>query len=283
MIIDGLKISAEIRAELAEKIAASDSKPRLCVILVGKNPASLSYVGRKAKACEEAGMEYECAEFDESVSEAELLAAIAEKNADPSVDGIIVQLPLPSHVDRKKVVDAVAPEKDVDGFTESNAGKCFLNREDGLLPCTPKGVMRLLSASGIRVEGADATVVGYGDIVGKPLSIMLANAGATVTACHSKTRDLAAHTKNADIVVVAAGVPSLLRADMVKPGATVIDVGINRVDGKLRGDAEFDGIEKIASITPVPGGVGPMTVAMLLENTWIAHSRRILIRGRGGV
>lgn len=241
---------------------------------MGENPASLSYVGRKEKACLEVGMDYECAKFAQTVSEAELLAAIAEKNADPSVDGIIVQLPLPSHIDRKKVVDAVAPEKDVDGFAESNAGKCFLNREDGFLPCTPKGVMRLLSAYGIGIEGADVTVVGYGDIVGKPLSIMLTNAGATVTACHSKTRNLAKHTKNADIVVVAVGKAGLITADMVKPGAVVIDVGINRVDGKLRGDAAFDEIEKIAAITPVPGGVGPMTVAMLLENTWIAHSRR---------
>lgn len=273
MIIDGLRIAQEIRAELSAKIAAASQKPKLRVILVGANPASLSYVGRKEKACAEVGMEYECLRFDESVSETELLSAIAETNADDAVHGLIVQLPLPAHVDKRKVVSAIDPKKDVDGFTESNAGKCFLGSDDGLLPCTPKGVMRLIAETGTDVSGKDVTVVGYGDIVGKPLSIMLANAGATVTACHSKTRDLAAHTKNADVVVVAAGVPNLLKASMVKPGAVVIDVGINRVDGKLRGDAEFEGIEKIAAVTPVPGGVGPMTVAMLLENTFVAWER----------
>ena len=176
MIIDGQKIAKEIRLELAEKISKSADKPKLCVILVGKNPASLSYVGRKAKACEEIGMGYECLEFDESVTENELLSAIAEANADTTVHGLIVQLPLPSHIRKEKVVAAVDPNKDVDGFTESNAGKCFLNSKDGLLPCTPKGVVRLLEKTGIDPVGKNVTVVGYGDIVGKPLSIMLANA-----------------------------------------------------------------------------------------------------------
>lgn len=217
MIIDGLKIAREIREKLAAEIAESSIKPKLCVVLVGENPASLSYVGRKEKACAEIGMEYVCVRLDESAPESDLLSAIESVNADPSIHGLIVQLPLPAHMDKKKVVAAVDPRKDVDGFTESNAGKCFLGSEDGLLPCTPKGVMRLLSESGIPVEGKDVTVIGYGDIVGKPLSIMLANAGATVTVCHSRTRNLASHTKNADIVVAAAGVPELVKASMVKP------------------------------------------------------------------
>lgn len=176
MIIDGLKIARKIRAELAAKIAAAPQKPKLRVILVGANPASLSYVGRKEKACEEVGMDYECLRFDESVSESEILSAIAKTNADDAVHGLIVQLPLPAHVDKRKVVSAIDPKKDVDGFTESNAGKCFLGSGDGLLPCTPKGVMRLIAETGTDVSGKDVTVVGYGDIVGKPLSIMLANA-----------------------------------------------------------------------------------------------------------
>lgn len=273
MIIDGKEIARKIRLEIAEKISKSGLRPKLRVVLVGENAASASYVGMKEKACAEVGMDYECLRFDETVSEAEILGAIDEANRDAHVHGLIVQLPLPAHVDRKKVVSAVDPKKDVDGFTESNVGKCFLGSHDGLLPCTPKGVMRLIAETGTEIIGKDVTVIGYGDIVGKPLTIMLTNAGATVTACHSKTVDLASHTRNADVVVVAAGVPNLLRASMVRPGAVVIDVGINRVDGKLRGDSEFDEIEKIASITPVPGGVGPMTVAMLLENTFVAWER----------
>ena len=274
MVIDGKKVSEKVLEAVARGISGAERPPKLCVFLMGSDPASLAYVGRKEKACAKVGMEYECVALPETAEESELLRLIAEKNADSEVDGIIVQLPLPRHVDRKKVVEAVAAEKDVDGFTVSNAGKCFLGRDDGLLPCTPKGVMRLLAEYGFDPKGKTAAVVGYGDIVGKPLTIMLTNAGATVTACHSLTRDLASHTRNADLVVVAAGVPGLLRADMVKPGATVVDVGINRVDGKLVGDAEFSEIEKICDVTPVPGGVGPMTVASLIENTFLAWRRK---------
>lgn len=176
MIIDGKEIARKIRLEIAEKISKSGSRPKLRVVLVGQNPASASYVGMKEKACAEVGMEYECLRFDETVSESEVLAAIAETNADDGVHGLIVQLPLPAHVDKRKVVSAIDPRKDVDGFTESNAGKCFLGSTDGLLPCTPKGVMRLIAETGTDVSGKDVTVIGYGDIVGKPLSIMLANA-----------------------------------------------------------------------------------------------------------
>lgn len=275
MIIDGKKVAEKVLEEVSEEIGRSKNPPKLCVFLIGSNPASLSYVGRKEKACEKVGMNYECVALDENVSESELLEWIGKKNADSTIDGIIVQLPLPQHIDRKKVVEAVSPEKDVDGFTISNAGKCFLGRDDGFLSCTPKGIMRLLSEHGIDPKGKNATVIGYGDLVGKPLTVMLSNAGATVTACHSLTRDLSEHTKNADVVVVAAGVPGLLKSGMVKPGAVVIDVGINRVNGRIVGDADFEELEKTCAITPVPGGVGPMTVAMLLENTLASWKRRV--------
>ncbi len=217
MILDGRKTAEKIRTALAEKIRQREKKPKLRVILVGSNPASLSYVARKEKACAEVGIEYECRKFDERTDEKEILSAILETNLDPGVHGLIVQLPLPPHMDKRNVVAAIDPRKDVDGFTESNVGKCFLGKTDGLLPCTPKGVMRLLSEYAVAVTGKNVTVIGYGDIVGKPLSLMLSNAGATVTACHSKTRDLKPHTENADVVVVAAGVANLLTAEMVRP------------------------------------------------------------------
>lgn len=217
MILDGRKTAEKIRTALAEKIRQRGKKPKLRVILVGNDPASLSYVARKEKACAEVGIEYECLRFDGRAEEKDLLSAIMETNLDPDVHGLIVQLPLPSHMDKRNVVAAIDPKKDVDGFTEANVGKCFLGKTDGLLPCTPKGVMRLLSEYAVAVTGKNVTVIGYGDIVGKPLSLMLSNAGATVTACHSKTRDLKSHTENADIVVAAAGVANLLTAEMVRP------------------------------------------------------------------
>lgn len=275
MVLKGTPLATEIRASLAGRIASSPQSPKLAVILVGDDPASRAYVGQKRKACDEIGMGFELTEFDASVPEERVLAAIREKNVDPTVHGIIVQLPLPAHIDRRKIIGAISAEKDVDGFTSESVAGVFFNARDGFVPCTPKGIMRMISHYAIPVSGAEITVIGYGNIVGKPLSILLSNAGATVTVCHSKTKDLKRHTERADVVIVAAGKPGLVTAGMVRPGCTVIDVGINRLpDGRLVGDCDFEGISAIADISPVPGGVGPMTVAMLLENTYEAFVRQ---------
>ncbi|MDP9296796.1 MAG: bifunctional 5,10-methylenetetrahydrofolate dehydrogenase/5,10-methenyltetrahydrofolate cyclohydrolase, partial [Actinomycetota bacterium] len=273
-LIDGKAISAQVREEVAERVRALAERgvqPGLAAVLVGDDPASKIYVGSKQKACADVGMHSERVDLPSDISQEKLLAAVEQLNADPRISGMIVQLPLPEHISELAVQEAVAPAKDVDCLGPTNVG-LMIRGQALFLPATPYGVVELLVRSDIEIEGADVTIVGRGGLVGMPLAIMLAQrsrrGNATVTLCHTRTRDVAAHARTADIVVVATGVPGSLRAKMVKPGATVIDVGINRVDGKVTGDVAFDEVAEVAgAITPVPGGVGPMTVAMLLVNT----------------
>jgi methylenetetrahydrofolate dehydrogenase (NADP+)/methenyltetrahydrofolate cyclohydrolase len=274
MILSAKPLAGSIRASLADAIGKLSRKPKLAVILVGQNPASLAYVGQKRKASEEVGMDFELVEFPETVTEDALVASVREKCADPAVDGLIVQFPLPAGIDKTRVIAALDAAKDVDGFTDGSVANVFYGRE-GLVPCTPKGILRFIASHGTDLTGKDAVIVGHGNLVGKPLSVLMANAGATVTVCHSKTRNLAEKTRSADILIAAAGKAGLITADMVKPGALVVDVGMNRLpDGRLVGDCDAEAIGKIADITGVPGGVGPMTVAMLLENTYLAYLGR---------
>ena len=284
-LIDGKQLAANLRGEIAAGVAALKAEkgvtPGLAVILVGDNPASVSYVTAKERACAEAGMYSREIRFGEGASrplctEAELLETIRALNEDPAIHGILVQLPLPKGFDEKKVIDAIAPEKDVDGFTPINVGKMLIG-EPCFLPCTPHGIVKLIEFSGMDLKGKHAVVIGRSNIVGKPVAVLLARkeTNATVTLCHTGTPDIAVFTKQADVVVVAAGRPNTLRGDMLKPGAVVIDVGVNRVPDATRpkgfrlvGDADFDSCAQVASaITPVPGGVGPMTITMLLWNT----------------
>lgn len=271
-IIDGKAISKtvkdEVRAEVAAIEAEGKRKPCLCVIIVGENPASQVYVRNKVKAAAYTGMESMLIELPASVSEDELLARIAGLNADPAVDGILVQLPLPGHINEEKVIDAIAVGKDVDGFHPSNVAGLWLGK-DCIVPCTPAGVMRLLDSIGCNLSGKNAVVVGRSNIVGKPVAKLLLDRNATVTIAHSRTADLASVTRQADVLVVAVGRAKLITGDMIKPGAIVIDVGMNRdSDGKLCGDVDFESCLPVAGwITPVPGGVGPMTIAMLMKNT----------------
>jgi methylenetetrahydrofolate dehydrogenase (NADP+)/methenyltetrahydrofolate cyclohydrolase len=271
IIIDGKSLAATLRAaqkKAVESLAARGVRPGLAAVLAGSDPASRVYVRNKARACEETGVRSEVHEFPETVSESTLLDCIQGLNADRAVHGILVQLPLPRHLDADRVLAAVSPAKDVDGFHAVNLG-ALLRGQPGFVPGTPAGIMRLLEHAGVALAGKNATIVGRSSIVGKPLALLLLQKDATVTICHSKTRDLAAVTRQADILVAAAGHAKLVTADMVKPGACVIDVGVNRLpDGKLAGDVDFAAVKEIAgSITPVPGGVGPMTVAMLIVNT----------------
>lgn len=271
-ILDGKALSAvvkdEVRSEVAELEKKYGRKPCLCVIIVGENPASQVYVRNKVKAAAYTGMESLLIELPASVSEEELLRKISELNSDDSVDGILVQLPLPKHIDEEKVIDAIAPEKDVDGFHPSNVAGLWLGK-DCIVPCTPAGVMRLLDSAGIDLCGKTAVVVGRSNIVGKPVAKLLLDRNATVVIAHSRTADLGAVTRQADVLVVAVGRAGLISGDMVKPGAVIIDVGMNRnAEGKLCGDVDFASCsEKASWITPVPGGVGPMTIAMLMKNT----------------
>lgn len=271
-IIDGKLVSSVIRKQLSKEIACFKNEynltPGLAVIIVGDNPASLVYVRNKKKACAEVGIDsYEIA-LPADVSECELLERIGILNADPSVHGILVQLPLPKHINEETVINAIDPKKDVDAFHPSNVGRIMIGNYT-FLPCTPAGVIDLLNYYNINVAGKKCVVIGRSNIVGKPMAHLLLERNGTVTVCHSRTADLVAETKKADILVVAIGKPEFLTADMVKPGAVVVDVGINRgVDGKLVGDVEFLGVSEVASyITPVPGGVGPMTITTLLKNT----------------
>jgi len=287
-VIDGTAISASIRAEVARKVTALRGRgvrPGLAVILVGDDPASHVYVRMKGKACEEAGMHSVTMRLDASTSQDELLAQIDALNADPLIHGILVQMPVPKQIDADAVVRRIRPEKDVDGFHPINVGKVFIGERDGFSPATPAGVLQLLLRSSVDPAGKHCVILGRSNIVGKPMaSLLVQNApggNATVTVCHSRTPDLEAHAKRADILIVAIGRPRMVTADMVKPGAVVIDVGVNRVDDpttkkgySLVGDVDFEGVRKIASkITPVPGGVGPMTIAMLLANTLRAAER----------
>jgi methylenetetrahydrofolate dehydrogenase (NADP+)/methenyltetrahydrofolate cyclohydrolase len=270
-LIDGVALSKKIRAEVAERAArltARGVRPGLAVVLVGDNPASQVYVRNKVKACEENGLHSVLEKYDASLTEAELLARIGALNDDPAIHGILVQLPLPPHIDAHKVIEAISPAKDVDGFHVGSAGALMVG-QPGFKPCTPYGCMKMLESIGCNPKGRHAVVIGRSNIVGKPMAMLLLQASATVTVCHSATPDLAFHTRHADIVVAAVGKRNVLTADMVKPGAVVIDVGMNRNDeGKLCGDVDFEGVKEVASwITPVPGGVGPMTITMLLVNT----------------
>ncbi|WP_343665955.1 bifunctional methylenetetrahydrofolate dehydrogenase/methenyltetrahydrofolate cyclohydrolase FolD [Paraburkholderia tropica] len=276
-LIDGLALSKKLRADVATRaaaLAARGHQPGLAVVLVGDNPASEVYVRNKIKACEDNGLYSSYDRYPETLSEADLLKRIDELNNDPKIHGILVQLPLPKHIDSHKVIEAIAPEKDVDGFHVANAG-ALMTGQPLFRPCTPYGVMKMFEEYKIPLEGANAVVIGRSNIVGKPMALLLLEKGATVTICHSKTRDLAKHTLDADIVVAAVGKRNVLTADMIKPGATVIDVGMNRDDnGKLCGDVDFAGLkDKAGFITPVPGGVGPMTITMLLVNTIEAAER----------
>lgn len=279
-IIDGKQLAENLRGEIAAGTAALKAKtgvtPGLAVILVGDNPASVSYVTAKEKACVEAGMLSKEIRLSAETTEVELIEIVKELNSDPEVHGILVQLPVPKHIREKAVIDAIAPEKDVDGFTPVNVGKMMIG-DECFLPCTPHGIIKLIEFSGMNIKGKHAVVIGRSNIVGKPVAALLARkeTNATVTLCHTGTPDVSVYTKQADIVVVAAGRPNTVTGDMLKPGAVVIDVGVNRIPDPTRpkgfrlvGDADFDSCAEVASaITPVPGGVGPMTITMLLWNT----------------
>jgi methylenetetrahydrofolate dehydrogenase (NADP+) / methenyltetrahydrofolate cyclohydrolase len=276
-IIDGKAIAAGLRTRLAEQIATLPFRPGLAVVLVGDDPASAVYVRSKDRAANAAGISVRTISLPADTSEEELITRVARLNADPAVDGILVQLPLPAHIATQTVVEAVDPTKDVDGFHPLNVG-LLASGHPVLVPCTPLGIMRLLAETGIALEGTRALILGRSTIVGRPLAMLLMAANATVTVAHSRTRDLAAECHRADVVVAAVGKPELVRSDWIAPGATVIDVGVNRTtDGRLVGDVAFTETAAIAgAITPVPGGVGPMTIACLLENTVTAALRRRL-------
>ncbi|WHY84581.1 bifunctional methylenetetrahydrofolate dehydrogenase/methenyltetrahydrofolate cyclohydrolase FolD [Neobacillus novalis] len=270
-IINGKEIAAKKKVEIAEHVATLKSQgvtPGLAVILVGSNHASRTYVTNKEKTCKDLGMYSLLIEMPEEVSEEDLLAKIEELNGDPAIHGILVQLPLPKHIDERKVIETISPVKDVDGFHPINIGR-MMTGQNTFLPCTPYGIMVLLEETGISIAGKNVVVVGRSNIVGKPVGQLFLNQHATVTYCHSRTKDLKLHTKQADILVAAVGIPNFIKADHVKEGAVVIDVGINRnEDGKLCGDVAFDEVsEKAGYITPVPKGVGPMTITMLMYNT----------------
>lgn len=271
-LIDGKKIKANILEELKEKVSQLKIKPGFAVIQVGNNEASNIYIKQKAKMATYIGYNYWHISFDENITTDELLKEIEKLNNDKKVHGIMVQMPLPSHIDTSIIQNAVIKEKDVDGLNDYNAGLLFHNK-DALYSCTPYGVMELLKRYHITISGADAVVIGRSNLVGKPMSAMLLNAGATVTTCHSKTKDLSKYTKNADILVVCVGIPNFITKDMVKENATIIDVGINRLDSGICGDVSFEEVApKVKYITKVPGGVGPMTVAMLGTNILKAYN-----------
>ena len=278
-ILDGVALGQKLRAgfkQQAEELAAQGIRPGLAVILVGEDAASQVYVRNKVNACAQAAFHSEKHSYAADVAPRLVLAKIAELNADPKIHGILVQLPLPRHFDADAVLDAIAPEKDVDGFRAENVG-ALMQGQPCFIPCTPYGAMKFFEDAGIGLKGKEAVVVGRSNIVGKPMAMLLMHAGATVTICHSQTRDLKAHCQRADILVAAIGKPKMITGDMIKPGAVVIDVGINRqADGKLCGDVDFASAKDVASyITPVPGGVGPMTITMLLANTLESAERAL--------
>jgi methylenetetrahydrofolate dehydrogenase (NADP+)/methenyltetrahydrofolate cyclohydrolase len=279
-LIDGAKLADQVKAEVAGRVAELKARgitPGLSVVLVGDDPASAVYVGSKERTCIELGMRGETIRRPATITEAELLAIVDRLNDDPKVHGILVQMPLPKQINADAIVRRIRPDKDVDGFHPVNVGKLLIGEKDGFAPCTPAGVLHMLKAYGVPTAGADCVIIGRSNIVGKPMASLMVQAGvdATVTICHSRTRDLGAHTRRADVLIVAAGRPAMVTADMVKPGAVVIDVGMNRVADatkksgtRLSGDVAFDEVREVASlITPVPGGVGKMTIAMLMANT----------------
>jgi len=279
-IIDGKAaasaVKARVKSEVENIIAAGGRKPCLAVVIVGDDPASRIYVRNKVAAAREAGMESRLEDLPASVSQDELISLVNGLNADPEVDGVLVQLPLPSHIDENIIIDTIAPSKDVDGFHPLNVAALQLGREC-ILPCTPAGIIHLLDREGVQIEGKRAVVIGRSNIVGKPVAKLLLDRHATVTLCHSRTRDLGSVTREADILVTAVGHAGLISADMIKEGAVILDVGMNRsADGHLCGDVDFEGcIGKASLITPVPGGVGPMTIAMLLQNTLKCYKRHV--------
>jgi methylenetetrahydrofolate dehydrogenase (NADP+) / methenyltetrahydrofolate cyclohydrolase len=281
-LIDGNALSRQLRTQVSERVAALKAQgltPGLAVVLVGDNPASQVYVRNKVKACEDTGMHSVLEKYDASLTEAELLARVEALNNDPAIHGILVQLPLPAHMDAHKVIEAISPAKDVDGFHVASAGALMVG-QPGFWPCTPYGCMKMLESIGYDLRGKHAVVIGRSNIVGKPMAMMLLQQDATVTVCHSRTADLKAQTLQADVIVAAVGKRNVLTADMVKPGAVVLDVGMNRNDeGKLCGDVDFDGVKEVAGyITPVPGGVGPMTITMLMVNTLESAERSLHAR-----
>ena len=278
-LIDGNALSRQLRTQVAERVSALKAQgltPGLAVILVGENPASQVYVRNKVKACEDTGMHSVLEKYEASMTESELLARVEALNNDPSIHGILVQLPLPAHMDAQKVIEAISPAKDVDGFHIASAG-ALMTGMAGFWPCTPYGCMKMLESIGYSLKGKHAVVIGRSNIVGKPMALMLLQQNATVTICHSATPDLKAMTLQADVIVAAVGKRNVLTADMVKPGAVVLDVGMNRDEaGKLCGDVDFAGVRQVASwITPVPGGVGPMTITMLMVNTLESAERAL--------
>ncbi|HWL40012.1 MAG TPA: tetrahydrofolate dehydrogenase/cyclohydrolase catalytic domain-containing protein [Gemmatimonadaceae bacterium] len=289
-LIDGREIGKRVRADVArrvEALAMKGVKPGLAVVLVGDDPASAVYVAAKGRACEEAGMHTVTLRLPADTLEADLLARVGHLNADPAIHGILVQMPLPKHIHAETVIRRVDPSKDVDGFHPVNVGKTLIGDLDGFVPCTPLGIQLMLHEAGVKTPGKNCVIIGRSNIVGKPMAALLIQdndkANCTVTVCHRHTVDLASHTRSADILIVAAGRPRMVTANMVKPGAVVIDVGMNRVPDaqakngtRLEGDVDFDAVREVASkITPVPGGVGPMTIAMLLANTTRAAEMRV--------
>lgn len=277
-LIDGKALSDRIKEEVRQRVAVLKTQhiePGLAVVLVGEDPASQVYVRNKAAACEKAGLHSRVIRMAADTTEQQLLEQVQQLNQDEAIDGILVQLPLPAQMDSAKVIEAISAEKDVDGFHISNVG-LLMTGQPLFRPCTPYGIMKMLESENVPLRGAEAVIVGASNIVGKPMAMLLLAAGATVTLCNSKTRDLGAQTRRADVLVVATGKPEIITGDMVKPGAVVIDVGINRLaSGKLVGDVQFASASRVAAaITPVPGGVGPMTIAMLLVNTLEAAERR---------
>lgn len=277
-ILDGKAMSTSLRAEIAERVARLKEQgvtPGLAVILVGNDPASEIYVRNKGNGCAETGMYSRTLNMPEETTQEQLEAAIEELNADPAIHGILVQLPLPKHLDENAALAKILPEKDVDGFHLINAGH-MLTGTEGVVACTPRGALYMIKSTGLDLNGKEAVVIGRSNIVGKPMAMLLLRENCTVTMCHSRTKNLAEHTRRADILVAAVGKAGFVTVDMVKPGAVVIDVGINRVDGKVKGDVDFDAVKEIAGwITPVPGGVGKMTITMLLANTVEAAERTL--------
>ncbi|MCQ2880966.1 bifunctional methylenetetrahydrofolate dehydrogenase/methenyltetrahydrofolate cyclohydrolase FolD [Helicobacter pylori] len=279
VLLDGQALACNIEKDLKNKIqiisTQTHKRPKLAVILVGKDPASITYVNMKIKACQRVGMDFDLKTLQEDITEAELLSLIKDYNTDQNISGVLVQLPLPRHIDTKMILEAIDPNKDVDGFHPLNIGKLCTQKES-FLPATPMGVMRLLKHYHIEIKGKDVAIIGASNIIGKPLSMLMLNAGASVSVCHILTKDISFYTQNADIVCVGVGKPDLIKASMLKKGAVVVDIGINHLnDGRIVGDVDFNNAQKVAGfITPVPKGVGPMTIVSLLENTLIAFEKQ---------
>ncbi len=279
VLLDGQALADNIEKDLKNKIqiitVQTHKRPKLAVILVGKDPASITYVNMKIKACQRVGMDFDLKTLQEDITEAELLSLIKDYNTDQNISGVLVQLPLPRHIDSKMVLEAIDPNKDVDGFHPLNIGKLCTQKES-FLPATPMGVMHLLKHYHIEIKGKDVAIIGASNIIGKPLSMLMLNAGASVSVCHILTKDISFYTQNADIVCVGVGKPDLIKASMLKKGAVVVDIGINHLnDGRIVGDVDFTNVQKVAGfITPVPKGVGPMTIVSLLENTLIAFEKQ---------